>query len=219
MSSLVSRLADTNTVVKHSFVASIDSDEATEIERNAEGHEHYSLNDDRLYYPVCIGDKFDKERYEIVHKLGFGGFSTVWLAWDSRDEKHVALKILIPPKTFEEDERHTQRKIIQEVPDKSRLLTYLSTFTLKGANSSQYPVLVLPLCGPNLPSHMSTVSMRDRMTAAKSLLIALENLHQGGFVHRGKTALSLCSVNLSSQNNPTFRSEQQEHHVGSQTRH
>ena len=34
------------------------------------------------YHPVTLGDTFKNGRYEIHHKLGFGGFSTVWLAKD-----------------------------------------------------------------------------------------------------------------------------------------
>jgi serine/threonine-protein kinase SRPK3 len=34
------------------------------------------------YHPVCLGDCFKDGRYEIYHKLGWGGFSTVWLAND-----------------------------------------------------------------------------------------------------------------------------------------
>ncbi|KAJ3920571.1 kinase-like domain-containing protein [Lentinula edodes] len=38
------------------------------------------------FHPVQIGDKFSAGRYRIIHKLGFGGSSTIWLA---RDEKIV----------------------------------------------------------------------------------------------------------------------------------
>lgn len=34
------------------------------------------------YHPVLVGDTFKDGRYTIVNKLGFGGYSTVWLAWD-----------------------------------------------------------------------------------------------------------------------------------------
>ena len=33
------------------------------------------------YHPVHIGD-FVHERYRVIHKLGFGTFSTLWLARD-----------------------------------------------------------------------------------------------------------------------------------------
>jgi serine/threonine protein kinase len=34
------------------------------------------------YHPVKLGDKLGTDRYQILHKLGYGGFSTVWLAKD-----------------------------------------------------------------------------------------------------------------------------------------
>ena len=33
------------------------------------------------YHPVRVGDLFNN-RYSIIRKLGWGHFSTVWLAWD-----------------------------------------------------------------------------------------------------------------------------------------
>jgi hypothetical protein len=46
------------------------------------------------YYPVRIGELF-ASRYQVVGKLGFGTTSTVWLARDLTDCRHVALKIFI----------------------------------------------------------------------------------------------------------------------------
>lgn len=40
------------------------------------------------YHPVHIGDKFSDGRYVVVRKLGWGHFSTVWLA---KDTKYVLL--------------------------------------------------------------------------------------------------------------------------------
>lgn len=34
------------------------------------------------YHPVRLGDKFSQGRYDIVCKLGYGLYSTVWLAFD-----------------------------------------------------------------------------------------------------------------------------------------
>ncbi|XP_064359570.1 SRSF protein kinase 3 isoform X1 [Dromaius novaehollandiae] len=45
------------------------------------------------YYPVRIGDLFNG-RYHVVRKLGWGHFSTVWLCWDVRRKRFVALKVV-----------------------------------------------------------------------------------------------------------------------------
>jgi hypothetical protein len=69
-----------------------DSDsEADKIWPNCEPtHRYY----DGTYYPICIGDVLHN-RYRIIHKLGWGGFSTVWLARDEETNSDVALKILV----------------------------------------------------------------------------------------------------------------------------
>lgn len=36
------------------------------------------------YHPVHVGDTFSDGRYLIVRKLGWGHFSTVWLARDNK---------------------------------------------------------------------------------------------------------------------------------------
>ena len=36
------------------------------------------------FHPVALGDTLKGDRYNIQHKLGWGGFSTVWLARDRR---------------------------------------------------------------------------------------------------------------------------------------
>ncbi|KPM45164.1 hypothetical protein AK830_g1413 [Neonectria ditissima] len=44
------------------------------------------------YHPVKINDKF-QTRYRIVHKLGYGAYSTTWLAYDEQQTRFVAVKI------------------------------------------------------------------------------------------------------------------------------
>jgi hypothetical protein len=44
------------------------------------------------YHPVALGDTLKDGRYKIRHKLGYGGFSTVWVA---RDNKYVVTLLII----------------------------------------------------------------------------------------------------------------------------
>ncbi|PYH90933.1 kinase-like protein [Aspergillus ellipticus CBS 707.79] len=54
------------------------------------------LEDYRLggYHPIMIGCMLH-DRYKIVDKLGHGGYSTVWLAYDTNVKQYVALKVNI----------------------------------------------------------------------------------------------------------------------------
>lgn len=46
------------------------------------------------YHPTHIGDDLNNKRYTISHKLGWGSYSTVWLAQDRIRARLVCLKIL-----------------------------------------------------------------------------------------------------------------------------
>ncbi|RDX56480.1 kinase-like protein [Lentinus brumalis] len=54
--------------------------------------ERWPWYDPKDYYPVRIGDVF-QSRYQVTGKLGYGGYSTVWLCRDLVDRGHVALKV------------------------------------------------------------------------------------------------------------------------------
>ncbi|KAF3798588.1 hypothetical protein GCG54_00010740 [Colletotrichum gloeosporioides] len=46
------------------------------------------------FHPVQLGDRLEYGRYIVFHKLGHGGFSTVWLGHDGKLGRNVAIKIL-----------------------------------------------------------------------------------------------------------------------------
>ncbi|KAK7737083.1 hypothetical protein SLS63_002874 [Diaporthe eres] len=47
------------------------------------------------FHPVHIDDHYDNGRYRVIHKLGAGGFSTVWLAQDLPGRRWVGLKFIV----------------------------------------------------------------------------------------------------------------------------
>jgi serine/threonine-protein kinase SRPK3 len=47
------------------------------------------------YHPVHLSDTFKDGTYEVVHKLGYGTFSTVWLVKDKKQGPYASLKILL----------------------------------------------------------------------------------------------------------------------------
>lgn len=137
----------------------------------------------QVFYPIRLGEVLN-ERYLIEHKIGSGGFSTVWMAHDLQDKRDVALKVMSSGE-LGENEIGMQNEILQSVQDTSDLVTYLATFLLPG-KECHHRVLVFPLMGPCLcPVILRKIPMATRMSAAQQLLGALENLQKARIVHRG----------------------------------
>ena len=63
---------------------SLQSWESSDVsESEDEGSDEYRRGG---YHAVRIGDSFKVNRYIVHRKLGWGHFSTVWLAWDTLDK-------------------------------------------------------------------------------------------------------------------------------------
>ncbi|QSS50116.1 protein kinase [Histoplasma capsulatum var. duboisii H88] len=152
-------------------------EEQSDVEAIAEPWEKYDLNGTpHVFYPLCLGEVLD-ERYLVEHKIGFGGFSTVWMAHDLKTKTDVALKIFSLGE-WGEHETHMQNEILQNVQDTSNLVTCSASFLLPaGSSKSHHRVLVLPLVGPCITSLiLDRMSLVTHMSAAKQLLEALERL-------------------------------------------
>lgn len=85
---------DSKTKAKSGSVSSF-NDEDYEVDENSDEEEQEDPGDyiKGGYHPVRLGDMYNS-RYSIIRKLGWGHFSTVWLAWDLKDRRFVALKIV-----------------------------------------------------------------------------------------------------------------------------
>lgn len=55
------------------------------------------------YHPTATGKRLHS-RYDIVHKLDFGTYSTTWLPRDWKTMKYVAVKIVIAAGDLQESE-------------------------------------------------------------------------------------------------------------------
>ncbi|XP_071331631.1 SRSF protein kinase 3 [Trachinotus anak] len=108
------------------------------------------------YHPVQIGDTFNR-RYQVVSKLGWGYFSTVWLCLDLRLHRHVAVKVLKSGAGFTQagqDELALLRCVngpISRHPSSQRIVRLLDEFKLAGVNGV-HMCLALELLGPDLRS-------------------------------------------------------------------
>ncbi|EEP79504.1 predicted protein [Uncinocarpus reesii 1704] len=156
------------------------SDVALEIVEEAESEARYGECPSQ-YYPIQIGEVLN-HTYRIVHKIHHGGFSTVWLAQDLKNQKIFAIKIMVSGSS-EEHDYQMQTAIHQTVTDISHLVLYEDAFLLHGPQSSHF-AFVFPFLGPSVGSLVGKQLHISTRMGARQLLQALEGLHKAGFVHR-----------------------------------
>lgn len=149
------------------------------------------------FHPVHIGDVFDQKRYRIVHKLGYGGFSTVWLARDGHLNRYVALKILTAEGSNDCKELYILNQLRThhgEHSGQKHITSILEYFKIEGPNGTHI-CLVSQVAGPTIaqlsdcPGQVAG-SRRLRADIARKAswqaTKALSYLHSRGVVHGGK---------------------------------
>uniref|UniRef100_A0A669DCP9 non-specific serine/threonine protein kinase n=1 Tax=Oreochromis niloticus TaxID=8128 RepID=A0A669DCP9_ORENI len=106
------------------------------------------------YYPVEIGDIF-VDRYQVVKKLGWGHFSTVWLCWDMVKGQFVALKVVKSAQTFTETALD-EIKLLKCVrdsdpkdPKRDSIVQLIDDFRVTGMNG-EHVCMVLEVLGHQL---------------------------------------------------------------------
>ncbi|EPE02435.1 serine protein [Ophiostoma piceae UAMH 11346] len=150
------------------------------------------------YHPVHLGDVFNNGQYEVIRKLGEGSFSTVWLARDQKNDRYVALKILVSDNKASTAELQILHHINNvAATDGARHITQLlGEFEHHGPNGT-HKCLVFELMGPNvnvmveeLPQFKPRkwgMKVRYPPRMAKSILKqtlqALAFLHENGIAH------------------------------------
>lgn len=135
------------------------------------------------YHPIHLNDIVNG-RYRIIHKLGHGGFSTIWLA--RYEDQYFALKILIADAS---DREVTLIQSLQaDTNQTSRLLQ--DSFVITGPNGT-HQCLVLEVAGPCLRKLMGKLSKSLIRSAQKQIAQELAHLHSRGICHGGAYSLIL----------------------------
>ncbi|MCO5602579.1 hypothetical protein L7F22_056713 [Adiantum nelumboides] len=105
------------------------------------------------YHAVRLGDSFKNGRYVVQRKLGWGHFSTVWLAWDVQNKRFVALKIQKSAQHYTEaamDEVSILKQIAEGDPDDTKsVVKLLDSFKHSGPNG-HHVCMVFEYLGDNL---------------------------------------------------------------------
>jgi serine/threonine-protein kinase SRPK3 len=163
------------------------------------------------YHPVVLGDTLKNGRYKIYHKLGHGGFSTVWVARDAvyvglifyyfasmltncRREQWVSIKIVKAKWSDQSRELLTLRALSELAKGNlgsKYIVQLLDDFRIEGPNGSHL-CLVLELLGPTINITVDDYHQVGERLDAESivkistqLLEALTFLHEKGFAHGG----------------------------------
>lgn len=141
------------------------------------------------FHPIQIGDTL-RGRYRIAHKLGYGSFSTTWLARDERLGKYVAIKVGTA------DSRQTEADIMARLTahrnasrGRELLPLVLDRFDVQGPNGT-HPCLI------TTPARCTLADAKDpaglfQLDVARSLVaqlaMAVAHMHDLGYVHGGKS--------------------------------
>lgn len=142
------------------------------------------------YHPVQTGDLFEN-RYQVLRKIGWGQFSTVWLCLDVMTKTHVALKIS-KSALFYSDAAASEMNTLLHIDEKiksgllltprSYIVSLLNTFTHRGPNGRHF-VLVFEILGINLLEVIKIYEYKGMpLSMCKSFLIQI--LRGLDFLHR-----------------------------------
>ncbi|KAJ8750045.1 hypothetical protein K2173_013960 [Erythroxylum novogranatense] len=137
------------------------------------------------YHAVAIGDTFKNERYVVQSKLGWGHFSTVWLAWDTQRSCYVALKVQKSAQRYTEaamDEIKILKQVAEGDPDDRKCVVKLLDHFKHSGPNGLHICMIFEYLGDNLLSLIKYSDYRGvPLHKVKELcfhiLIGLDYLH------------------------------------------
>ncbi|KAF9061732.1 kinase-like domain-containing protein [Rhodocollybia butyracea] len=130
--------------------------------------ENFKLYRPGGFHPVHLGDTFHNDRYTVVHKLGYGSYSTVWLVKDSVTNRFAALKIIVSESTNIASEmavfRHLQQSSNLDIDngDKDYVVHLLDEFEHHGPNG-MHQCIVTEALGPSV--YLDDAELMDHFAA------------------------------------------------------
>ena len=145
------------------------------------------------YHPTRLGDEFSRGRYRVIHKLGYGSFSTVWLARDLIANRYVSLKIIaaaVSELSLEKKIRHHLRQGKLNHPGHNFVLTLLDDFWIDGPNG-QHQCLVSEVVGSHIKeakevAEHEVLPLKTACSITAQLALGLSYIHSHGILHGGQ---------------------------------
>lgn len=147
------------------------------------------------YHPIQLGDEFSHRRYRVIHKLGYGSFSTVWLAKDQKDKRYVSLKVITSAASGSSSEakiRHCLREGNPEHPGRNFVLSSLDDFWIDGPNG-RHQCLVSEVVGSTIievreATKYGVLPLKIARGIATPLALGLAYIHSCGVLHGGQNS-------------------------------
>lgn len=138
------------------------------------------------YHAVRVGDSFKQGTYIVLSKLGWGHFSTVWLAWDTLHSQYVALKVQKSAQHYTEaamDEIKILKQVAEGDPDDTRCVVKLLDHFKHSGPNGHHVCMVFEFLGDNLLSLIKYTDYRGLpLSMVKEIcchvLVALDYLHR-----------------------------------------
>ncbi|KAF4628859.1 hypothetical protein G7Y89_g9299 [Cudoniella acicularis] len=145
------------------------------------------------FHPISLGDRLKDGGYKVCHKLGWGGFSTVWLAKDQTLERWVSIKIIGANSTTSKELEILQ--LLEQKGVSENIVRLQNHFTHRGPNGT-HQCLVFELLGPNIDVvvedyHMVGDPLEPEilLKMTRQLLQTVDALHKAGYAHGGSAIL------------------------------
>lgn len=151
------------------------------------------------YHPTLIGDAFKDGRYTVVHKLGSGSCSTVWLARDNQQGRYVSLKIMVSAESSCQSEsriiRSLQRGGNAAQQGRRFISPLLDEFFTYGPNGRHLCLVGEPagfhLAVSKEMSATGKFPVESARSMAAQLAMGLSYIHSRGICHGGEFCLSI----------------------------